>query len=166
MELREGAIKDIEDSILKLEEKHSLSFDEVLFILKKREEDRKTNTIPLSIFNNKSLSALEAITKYLRENLNLSYKEIAALLNRNYNPIRITYHNSRKKMPKPLDVSCEQRIPLEIFRNRVLSVLENITCYLRLEMGLNYHQIAVLLRRDDRTIWTVYNRSLKKRKWK
>jgi len=29
--------------------------------------------------------------------------------------------------------------------------------------GLTYHEIAVITNRDDRTIWTVYNRAKKKR---
>jgi len=29
--------------------------------------------------------------------------------------------------------------------------------------GMTYHEIALSLNRDDRTIWTVYNRALKKK---
>ena len=163
-DIKEVLIENVENGILKLEEKHQLSFDEILNILKKREVDRKTKTLPTSIFNNKSLSALETVTKYLKEELNLGYKEIAILLSRNYDPIRITYRNSRKKLPEKLDSSSEQNIPIEIFRNKMLSVLENLTTYLKDEMNLTYHEIAVLLKRDDRTIWTVYNRALKKQK--
>jgi hypothetical protein len=163
-EIKEEIIKNIENGILKLEEEQDLSFDEILNILKKREVDRKTKTLPISIFNNKSLSALETVTKYLKENLNLNYSEIAALLSRNYDPIRITYRNSKKKLSGKLDSSSDQNIPIEIFRNKVLSVLENLTSYLKDVMGLTYHEIAVLLNRNDRTIWTVYNRVLKKKK--
>ena len=163
-EIKEKLLESIENGILKLEENQNLSFDEILNILKKREVDRKTKTLPISIFNNISLSALEAVTKYLKENLNLNYNEIAALLSRNYDPIRITYWNSKKKLPGKLDISSDNNIPIDIFRNKQLSVLENLTSYLKDEMHLTYHEIAVLLKRDDRTIWTVYNRALKKRK--
>ena len=54
-------------------------------------------------------------------------------------------------------------IPSNIFRDRTLSVLEIMVEYLKEEINLSYHEIAVLLNRDDRTIWTVYNRAKKKR---
>ena len=53
-------------------------------------------------------------------------------------------------------------IPSYIFKDRKLSVLEAIVKYLKEERQLSYHEIAVLLKRDDRTIWTVYNRVKKK----
>ncbi|GAF99559.1 unnamed protein product, partial [marine sediment metagenome] len=53
-------------------------------------------------------------------------------------------------------------IPSYIFKDRTLSVLEAIVKYLKEERMLSYHEIAVLLKRDDRTIWTVYNRVKKK----
>jgi hypothetical protein len=54
-------------------------------------------------------------------------------------------------------------IPSSIFIDRKLSVLEILVEYLKEKRNLNYHQIASLLNRDDRTIWTVYNRAKKKR---
>ena len=36
--------------------------------------------------------------------------------------------------------------------------------YLKDKLNLTYHEIAVLLNRDDRTIWTCYNIAKKKRK--
>ena len=57
-------------------------------------------------------------------------------------------------------------IPIYIFQDRTLSVLEVMVEYLKEKLKLNYHEIAVLLNRDDRTIWTCYNRAKKKRKSK
>ena len=54
-------------------------------------------------------------------------------------------------------------IPSSIFLDRTLSVLEIMVEYLKEKKGLTYHEIAVFLNRDDRTIWTCYNRALKKR---
>jgi len=54
-------------------------------------------------------------------------------------------------------------IPSFIFRDRSLSVLEAIVEYLKEQKQLTFHEIAVLLNRDDRTIWTVYTRGKKKR---
>lgn len=53
-------------------------------------------------------------------------------------------------------------IPSHIFKDRNLSVLESIVVFLKDNLNFNYSQIAKLLNRDDRTIWTVYNRSKKK----
>ncbi len=55
-------------------------------------------------------------------------------------------------------------IPTSVLRDRSISVLEAIVRYLKEKKGMSYHEIAVLLNRDDRTIWTVYNRTLKKSK--
>ncbi|MFH2028209.1 MAG: hypothetical protein ABIJ08_03655 [Nanoarchaeota archaeon] len=55
-------------------------------------------------------------------------------------------------------------IPSTIFRDRKISVLEAVVEYLKDEKNLTYHEIAVLLNRDDRTVWTCYSRAKKKRK--
>jgi len=55
-------------------------------------------------------------------------------------------------------------IPVTILQDRNISVLENVVSYLKDTFGLSYHKIALLLNRDDRTIWTVYQRAIKKRK--
>jgi len=57
-------------------------------------------------------------------------------------------------------------IPSYIFLDRSVSVLEKIVEYLKENKELSYRQIAKLLNRDERTIWTVYNRVQKKRKKK
>ncbi|MDO8740267.1 MAG: hypothetical protein Q7J54_01690 [Candidatus Woesearchaeota archaeon] len=54
-------------------------------------------------------------------------------------------------------------IPVSILKDRKLSALEAISEYLKESLNMNYHEIAVLMNRDDRTIWTVYNRAKKKR---
>jgi len=54
-------------------------------------------------------------------------------------------------------------IPTMIFKDRRLAVLESIVAYLKENKGMQYHEIAEMLNRDQRTIWTVYQRTLKKR---
>ena len=123
----------------------------------------QTDSIPLSVFDNKELSSLETICKYLKENQNLSYHEIAVLLNRNDRTIWTTYNNSKKKLPALFPISkSEYYLPISIFKERKLAVLESIAVYLKDECNLTFHNIAVLLNRNDRTIWTVYNRGKKK----
>jgi hypothetical protein len=53
-------------------------------------------------------------------------------------------------------------IPSSVFRDRTLAPLEAITEYLKDHEGMSFHEIAALLNRDDRTIWTCYNRVKKK----
>jgi len=51
-----------------------------------------------------------------------------------------------------------------IFKDRSLSVLESLVSHLKDVKRYSYHEIAVMLNRDDRTIWTVYHRAMQKRK--
>ncbi len=55
-----------------------------------------------------------------------------------------------------------ENIPTSVFQNRSLGSLEAVVVYLRETRGLNYAQIARLLNRDDRTIWTTYCRAAHK----
>ena len=55
-------------------------------------------------------------------------------------------------------------IPSFIFHDRDIAALEAVVVYLKDSYGLNYAQIANLLNRDDRTIWTTYQRAKKKLK--
>lgn len=66
---------------------------------------------------------------------------------------------------RPLSTSpySELKIPSTIFLDRDVSILEAVVEYLKDKSGLTYHEIAILLERDDRTIWTSYNRVKKKR---
>lgn len=54
-------------------------------------------------------------------------------------------------------------IPTALFRDRNLSVLEIMVEYLKDKKNMRYSQIAELLNRDDRTIWTSYKRAKEKR---
>ncbi|MEK6834967.1 MAG: S8 family serine peptidase [Nanoarchaeota archaeon] len=110
--------------------------------------------VPISIFKNNS--PLEALVKYLKENLNLSLNEIASLINRDPRTIWITYENAKKSIKK-LEIRNKQLVPLNIFNNRKLSILENLVYYLQnKEISLN--NIAKILNRNYKTIYTVYSR--------
>lgn len=53
-------------------------------------------------------------------------------------------------------------IPSFILRDRNLAALEAVVVYMKDSLGYNYAQIARMLNRDDRTIWTTYSRAKKK----
>ena len=66
-------------------------------------------------------------------------------------------------MNQPEQRYARVKIPSYIFTDRTLSVLEAISEYLKDGMHFTYHEIAVMMNRDDRTIWTCYYRAKKKR---
>ena len=87
------------------------------------------------------------------------------------NNSRNTHHNHQpklvlifKKEEEGIMKTDNIEIPTSILYDRTLSVLEALTEYLKESKNLTYHEIALLLNRDDRTIWTCYNRAQKKRK--
>lgn len=152
-EITLARIKELVDLLKK---KHQLTTRDIIHLT-----DEEDIFIPASIFT-KKLSALEVIARYLKEELRCSYHQIGILLNRNEKNIWHTYHHALKKYPDKLKIELSQHsIPISIFNND-LGVLENIVLYLKDEVKLSYHKIAVLLERDDRTIWTMYQRARKK----
>ncbi len=125
---------------------------------------RKTSiTLSSSLFRNRQFSVLEALTVYLKEKKKLTYAQIARLLNRDDRTIWTVYNRAKKK-PTTKSTTSKGSIafPLSILSNRKFSCLEALVKYLKEKKGLTYAQIARLLNRDDRTIWTVYNRAKKK----
>ena len=148
--------------------KQGLSSEEIIELVNKflKVSVKEEVKVPISVFNNDYLSSLENIVKYLRENLLLSFKQIGSLTNRNQIALAVTYRNAKKKMESRFVVEeiSPYSIPVSILQDRNISVLENIAVYLKDTFGLTYHNIAVLLNRDDRTIWTVYQRAKKKKK--
>jgi len=120
--------------------------------------------IPLSIFTN-DLSSLEIICKYLKEVQNLKNIEIASLIGRDSKSVWQAYDSSKTKHPKPfVIIQSQYSIPVSILKNRNLSVLENIVFYLKQFHNLTYNEISKLIKRDERTIWTVWQNIIKKNK--
>ncbi len=62
----------------------------------------------------------------------------------------------------PVNPERYQNIPSFIFRDRSLAALEAIVVYLKDTQNMSYADIAQLLNRDQRTIWTTYDRARKK----
>ena len=120
-------------------------------------------SIPAGVFGNDALSSLEAIVKYLKEELKLKFSKIGKLLNRSNKTIWATYHKSIKKMPSSFGlISRNVMIPVSAFSNRSFSTLESVVGFIK-DLGYTNHEVAVMLHLDDRTIWTVYDRVKKKR---
>lgn len=61
------------------------------------------------------------------------------------------------------DVANGVMVPVAVLQDRDVSVLEAIAEYMHDERCLTFREIAILLNRDERTVWTVYSRAKKKR---
>lgn len=147
-----------------LKEKYSLNSNEILSLIEQK-PIYKEILIPVSIFEVENLSALESICKYLKEELELSYSKIALLLNRNNRTIWTTYNNAIRKRKEKLPIKESKfLIPVSVLSSRKFSVLEAIVSYLKDNFNLRYSQIAILLNRDERNIWTAYKNAMKKKK--
>jgi hypothetical protein len=134
----------------------------VKHLLSKNIHDPSKIFIPISIFN-KKISFLEAVAKYLHDNMELNFKVIAETLSREPVTVRTSYNNATKKHPQKLNASnFNPSIPLSILSNRKFSVFEIIAIYLKDEIHLSFNKIAGLLERDYKTIWTTYSRAKKK----
>src|SRR3989338_3345974 len=125
-----------------IKEKYNLSPSEILSLIEEKPISKEI-LIPVSIFEAENLSALEAVCKYLKEDLDISYSKIALLLNRNSRTIWTTYNNALSKAKGKLAAKEPKfYVPVSIFRNRNLSVLENLVSYLKDNFNLRYSEIS------------------------
>jgi hypothetical protein len=146
-----------------IEKKYNISQKEFLTIIE--EKQNINNSLPISILNTVKLSSLEAIVKFLRENRGLSYIDVGKLLNRNSKTLAVTYAVAHRKMPELFSKDTDndtKRIPFTAF-SKSLSILECICSYLKNSNPENsYADIARMLNKDQRTIWTVCKRAERK----
>ena len=133
-----------------------------------KEEVKPVLSIRTNIWFDNSICVLEALVEYLKEKEGLSYAEMGRLLNRDQRNIWTVYSRVRKKREKQqvIPITLPEfpfEVPTSIWHDDKLSVLEALVSYLKDEKELTYHEIGVLLNRDERNVWTVYNRTRKKR---
>jgi len=88
---KKGSSSDIDSVLANIKKKHALIEKEIEALSKEKEI-----VLPISIFNEK-LGMLEAASLYLKDERNLSFKEIAKLLKRNYKTIWTSYNKAKKK---------------------------------------------------------------------
>ncbi|MBT3720588.1 hypothetical protein HN789_04690 [archaeon] len=119
--------------------------------------------IPVSIFS-QTLTPFETIVKYLYENHSLNFSKIGKFLGKDRQVIWLTYKRStQKKIEKFSEKESKYFIPLTNLFSKNLSIAELVVFYLKKNIGLKNIQIASLLKRDSKTIWTHYSRALKKK---
>lgn len=152
---KEDKISLVSSLLNELKVQHSIAEHEIL--------TRKEISVPVGIFDNDVLGSLEAIVKYMKEELKLKFSKIAKLLSRSSKTIWATYKNASKKMPSAFGiVSKGIMIPASAFSDRSFSTLESLVGFVK-ELGYSNHEVALMLRLDDRTIWTVYDRVKRKK---
>ena len=120
----------------------------------------KAVAVPVTIFSGK-LSPAEALAKFLKENMDMSYREIAGLIGRDERGLWANYKRAAKKMPWPFDIKEGITVPASIF-NSGKSILESLVFYLKEGKNLRNKKIAQLLNKNPANIWTVYSRAKKK----
>jgi hypothetical protein len=70
----------------------------------------------------------------------------------------------RLKKIHELSKTDDINLPINIFQNRKLGMLEAAVVYLKEELSLSNNKIANMLNRDNRTIWATYSKAKKKLK--
>lgn len=123
--------------------------DQILELVKEEEQ------IPTSVFST-TCSPLQALVTYLKDQQHLDFKAISAKLGRSYRAVWGAYQQ-QGILVEQTDVF----LPTSIF-NEKLSILEAVVMHLKDKQQLKYSEIARLLKKNDRTIWTTYKRAQEK----
>lgn len=126
-------------------------------------EEQLVARIPLSAFI-PELGPLESVVKFLKEELDFENRQIAKLLSKSQQSVWISYRNAQKKHRGRLpSVHTGFDLPITCLQNSRFSVLENIVIFLREKHDLKFSKIAGMLNRSQTTIWTTYNRAMKRK---
>jgi hypothetical protein len=121
----------------------------------------EARVIPITIFS-REVGALEVLVRYLKENVGMTYHEIAIELSRDDRTVWTAHHKAVEKSKEQIRArETKIYVPLEIFKDRNKTVLEATIVYLR-EKGMRFNEIAELVDRDQRNVWTIYSRATKK----
>jgi hypothetical protein len=127
----------------------------------KVKEKIKNIVIPLEIFR-QEISPAEAVCKYLKENKRLKFSEIAMAISRNQRTVWINYRNAVGKKEEKIKIKHHLVfVPVQIFDDRKLSILESVVKHLKYQKIKN-QEIAELLNKSPSNIWTINSRVEKK----
>ncbi|MBW2975132.1 hypothetical protein KY366_05435 [Candidatus Woesearchaeota archaeon] len=85
---------DTDRFLSSVKQKYILTKEEIDELIAKKQDEI---TLPISIFNEK-LGMLEAASLYLKDELNLSFNDIAKILKRDYKTIWTSYNKAKIKM--------------------------------------------------------------------
>src|SRR3989344_4312412 len=114
---------------MRLKEEYGYS-EEQLYGAFVKDSEEEASLVPVSIFS-AELAASEALIKYLKETHDINYHEISVLINRNERGVWASYRRAIKKMPEKFEVSETNFVPVSIFADNKLSILECLISYLK-----------------------------------
>ncbi len=142
-----------------LQKNNGLQLPELIQIF---QEAKQEQLIPLSIFSSRLYPA-EALCKYLHEQEHFSYHEIAVMLKRNERSVWASCQRARKKLRSAFIVKDENYLlPLSLFQNPFLTLLESVVLYLHTAYNLTNPQIATLLHKSPNSIAVLSKRAREK----
>jgi len=104
-------------------------------------DSEQSRIFELFIKEKKELDELGRIFERLKDSYGAGYEEVLRLI---------------KEKDKVVHV------PASVFNNS-LAPLEAVVLFLKEHLGYSFHKIALLLKRDDRTIWLTYSNAAKKK---
>jgi len=139
----------LKETITKYKQDYGLTKEDFLSLYDEKEY------VPVSIFSH-SIGPLEALVKYLKEDKKLKYSQIAKLLKRDQRTIWVTYNDAIKNLKSKLNKKSLEKIPISIFSNRRIGVLEHVVLYLKDVKKISVSDISTLLNRKNSTIWATY----------
>ena len=158
-ELDEDNLLEVLDE--KLAEKYGVGLDEVLATIRaKKSRGAEEVKVPIDIFRQET-GAAESLCKYLKENKGLNFSEIARAINRDPRTVWINYTNAVRKVSDRIETSSKVLVSTKIFRDRNLSISEALVYYLR-SRGMKNAEVARMLGKDPRNVWTLYSRAVRK----
>ena len=153
---KEDLIKLAKNIVLFLKNKHNISIHD---IFEYEDTDFSDILVPITVFSTE-LSPSEAITKYLKDNYDLSFTEIGNLLKKEPSSIWASYKRSTKKVSSDFKFQdSDILIPISIFSTEDLSILEALSYYLRDKKHMKMKKVAQLVNKAVSTMWSAYNRA-------
>ncbi|MBN2566459.1 hypothetical protein JXB02_00040 [Candidatus Woesearchaeota archaeon] len=162
--LRAAALKEyprlerIDRLVSALEDAYGLAPIQVLDLARRRE---RHILVPLSIFTG-ALAPLEALVLFLHNKKRLPFARIAQLLERDPRTVWYTHSQAAKKGARAILSPKDILVPVAVFAQRDLSVLEAVCEHLHKE-GFGYREIATLLVKSPSTAWIALRRAREKR---
>ncbi len=138
-----------------LQETQNLQLSDVIRLF---QESSHQISVPLSLFKGK-VHPTAVLCKYLKQEKKLSHQEIGALLNRDQRSVWTACKRAKKYT---ISTHEKYHIPLSLFKNRSLSILEHIVLFLHHTYKLSNKDIATLLNKSANSIAVLHKRAREK----
>ena len=137
-------------------EKYSIPSRQILELLGRK--DHSEILIPSSIFRNE-IGILQAVVKYLKENMGMAYNEIAEKLQRDDRVVWTTYSKAIQKNKAIFRISePNYYIPLSVFAEKI-SPMSTLSKYLVENAKMSMKEISGLLNRNRQSVIQSYRNS-------